>query len=111
MSSNNDNTETYEPFVESHPDEGADVLRSRMEADGYLFFRGLVPADEVLAVRRDVLTLCAEAGWLDPSRDLMDGIVAPTCSRRPRECPNTWPCTGACSSSCRAFTTFRRCPR
>ena len=78
MSSNsNDNTETYEPFVESHPDEGADVLRSRMEADGYLFFRGLAAADEVLAVRRDVLALCAEAGWLDPSRDLMDGIVAP----------------------------------
>jgi len=48
-----------------------------MDERGYLFFRGIVPSDEVLAVRQDVLTLCAEAGWLDPARELMDGIMAP----------------------------------
>jgi ectoine hydroxylase-related dioxygenase (phytanoyl-CoA dioxygenase family) len=65
------------PFIESRAGEGADALRARMDEQGYLFFRGLVPADEVLAVRRDVLECCADAGWLDASRDVMDGVVAP----------------------------------
>jgi ectoine hydroxylase-related dioxygenase (phytanoyl-CoA dioxygenase family) len=29
----------------------------------------------VLDVRHDVLEVCREAGWLDPSRDLMEGVV------------------------------------
>jgi hypothetical protein len=67
----------YLPFVESDAKAGTEALRAEMDERGYLFFRGIVPADEVLAVRRDVLTLCAEAGWLDPARDLMDGVMAP----------------------------------
>ncbi len=67
----------YAPFNESDPAADADTLRARMETDGYLFFRGLVHEDEVLAVRRAMLEFCAEAGWLDTSRDLMEGIVAP----------------------------------
>jgi len=66
----------YQPFVESDAGAPAEALRAEMDERGYLFFRGIVAADEVLAVRRDVLTLCAEAGWLDPTRDLMDGIMA-----------------------------------
>lgn len=65
------------PFVESDPGAGAPALRAVLAEQGYLFFRRLVPADDVLAVRRDVLDLCAEAGWLDPSRDPIDGVVAP----------------------------------
>src|SRR5262245_27179352 len=34
-----------------------------MEAEGYLFFRGLGPKDRIAAARRDVLALCQEAGW------------------------------------------------
>ena len=48
-----------------------------MDKHGYLFFRVLVPADEVLAVRRDVLELCYAAGWFDQSYDLMQGVVNP----------------------------------
>jgi ectoine hydroxylase-related dioxygenase (phytanoyl-CoA dioxygenase family) len=70
-------TETYVPFIESDANAAGAELRATMEEQGYLFFRGLVPADEVLRVRRDVLTLCAEAGWLDATRDLIDGIAAP----------------------------------
>lgn len=70
-------TEAYAPFIESNARESAEVLRARMQEHGYLFFPGIVPADEVLRVRRDVLQLCAEAGWLDSSRDLMEGIAAP----------------------------------
>jgi ectoine hydroxylase-related dioxygenase (phytanoyl-CoA dioxygenase family) len=48
-----------------------------MEEQGYLFFRALVPEADVLAVRRAVLEHVREAGWLDPSRDVMDAVVAP----------------------------------
>jgi ectoine hydroxylase-related dioxygenase (phytanoyl-CoA dioxygenase family) len=65
------------PFVESDPSAGQAALRAIMAEQGYLFFRRLVPAEDVLAVRRDVLEQCAAAGWLDDSRDLMDGVVAP----------------------------------
>jgi ectoine hydroxylase-related dioxygenase (phytanoyl-CoA dioxygenase family) len=68
---------TYHPFEVSDASAGAEELRADMEAQGYLFFRGLIPADAVLAVRRDALDLCQVAGWLDPARELMEGIVAP----------------------------------
>ena len=34
---------------------------------GILFFRGIVPLDTVMTVRRKVLEQCAVAGWLDPA--------------------------------------------
>jgi ectoine hydroxylase-related dioxygenase (phytanoyl-CoA dioxygenase family) len=48
-----------------------------MEDEGYLFFRGVVPAAEILPVRRAVLELCEAAGWLAPGTELMDGIASP----------------------------------
>jgi ectoine hydroxylase-related dioxygenase (phytanoyl-CoA dioxygenase family) len=65
------------PFVESDPNADPAKLRAVMDEQGYLFFRELVPAPDVLAVRRAVLELCAEAGWIDPSYDLMEAVVAP----------------------------------
>ena len=65
------------PFVESDPRAGTNELRANMDKFSYLFFRGLVPAETVLRVRREILELCRDAGWLDPSRDLMEGVVAP----------------------------------
>jgi ectoine hydroxylase-related dioxygenase (phytanoyl-CoA dioxygenase family) len=65
------------PFFESDPAAGAERLRATMAEQGYLFFRRLVPAEDVLAVRRDVLDQCAAAGWLDPARDPIEGVVAP----------------------------------
>ena len=62
----------YLPFIESDPNAEATALRTRMEEVGYLFFRHLVPADVVNTVRRDVLTVCQEHGWLDDTHDLMD---------------------------------------
>ncbi len=67
----------YAPFIESDSAAPAEVLRATMQQHGYVFFRALIPADEVLTVRRAALQLCAEAGWLDPSRDVMDAIVRP----------------------------------
>jgi ectoine hydroxylase-related dioxygenase (phytanoyl-CoA dioxygenase family) len=67
----------YLPFIESDAKAPAEELRARMSEQGYLFFRGLVPTDEVLGLRREVLQHCAEAGWLDPNYDISEGIVAP----------------------------------
>ena len=64
------------PFIESQASESAEVLRARMDETGYLFVRGLVPAADVNAVRRDVLQLCQNAGWLDAAAPLMDGVAA-----------------------------------
>ena len=52
----------------------AEALRKRLNADGYLFFRELIPSEEVLAVRRRVLEYCRDAGWLREGAELMEGI-------------------------------------
>lgn len=48
-------------------------LTARLTADGYLYFRGLVDTQRLLEVRRDVLDLCAQAGWLDDAAPVMSG--------------------------------------
>lgn len=68
-------TESYQPFIESHPGESATTLRGRMFRHGYVFVRGALPADVVLNVRRQMLAFMGEAGWLDSSRPQMDGYA------------------------------------
>lgn len=69
--------ERYTPFTISDRDESAETLLARFDRDSYLFFRGLVPEQVVLDVRRDAVELLREAGWLDPERDIMDAVVGP----------------------------------
>jgi ectoine hydroxylase-related dioxygenase (phytanoyl-CoA dioxygenase family) len=70
-------TPSFQPFLVSNGILTDPVaLRVRMSADGYLFFRQLVAPDTVTQVRRDVLSLCRDAGWIKPGSDLMEGIVA-----------------------------------
>lgn len=70
--------EGFSPFCVSDDIRySAADLKDRLAEDSYLFFRGLVPAEAVLQVRRDTLELCRDAGWLDPDRDVMEGTVAP----------------------------------
>lgn len=67
-------TETaMQPLTSSRPDEDIKVLQDRLEKESYLCIRGLAPKQAVLDLRRDILTLCAGAGWLDPKADLMEG--------------------------------------
>mgnify|MGYP001821674872 FL=1 len=54
--------------------EDSDALRQRMDEEGYLFFRGLLPRDEVLRARREILLQYAAIGELDPAAPLMDAI-------------------------------------
>jgi len=65
-----------QPFIESN-DLLTDLpaLRKRMRDEGYLFFRDMLPRDEVLNLRRRILEFCAEAGWLRDGADPMDGLA------------------------------------
>lgn len=52
----------------------ATALRQRMTDDGYLFFRGLIERDTVLAARREILLKYAVIGEIDPEHPVMDAI-------------------------------------
>ncbi len=52
-------------------------LQKHMVEDGYLFLRGCLNKDEVLAARRHILEQLAAAGQLDPSAPLMTGTPKP----------------------------------
>ena len=54
------------------------ALRQQMADDGFLFFRGLLPADEIVALRRNILQICDNHGWIAPGAELMDGIADPS---------------------------------
>lgn len=54
-----------QPFFDATPlrDDPA-ALRARMQQDGYLFLRGLLPPEAVANVQRQVGALAQQAGWL-----------------------------------------------
>lgn len=54
-------------------DDG-EALRARMESEGYLFFPGLLPREDVLTARREILLKYAAIGELDPTAPVMDAI-------------------------------------
>jgi Phytanoyl-CoA dioxygenase (PhyH) len=51
-----------------------EALRSRATEEGYLYFKGLLPKDLVLELRRQILGVCSKYGWVDLHSDLMDGV-------------------------------------
>ena len=53
----------------------AEELRRRMDRDGYLFFRQLQCPDLLGALRREMLTVMQEGGWLMEGTDPVDGIA------------------------------------
>jgi len=50
-------------------------LRRRMDDEGYLFFKQLLNPDNLLELRRQILTTLQEGGWLIAGTDPMDGIA------------------------------------
>lgn len=70
--------EHYPDFLDSTDliDDGP-ALRQRLDRDGYLFVRGLLPAETILAVRARLLAKAAAGGWLTPDRPVEDGIANP----------------------------------
>jgi hypothetical protein len=52
-------------------------LNQRLEHDGYLFFKRLLNPDRLLELRREMLTIMQEGGWLVTGTDPLDGIADP----------------------------------
>lgn len=50
-----------------------EVLRQRLEENGYLFFRNLLDHEPLLNVRRQMLEICRKHGWLLNGSDMMEG--------------------------------------
>jgi hypothetical protein len=69
---------TYPDFLDSTELLG-DVLalRARLDRDGYLFIRGLLPARIILGVRERLLVKAASGGWLDSDSPVQAGIANP----------------------------------
>ncbi|MDP6442800.1 MAG: phytanoyl-CoA dioxygenase family protein [Pirellulaceae bacterium] len=55
----------------------ADALQSRLDEDGYLFFRRLLDPDRLLDLRGRMLSIMQAGGWLVAGTDPLDGIADP----------------------------------
>jgi hypothetical protein len=49
-----------------------DALRARMQEDSYLYFRQVIDPDKVLSLRRTILGLLAEKGWIKGGLSLLE---------------------------------------
>lgn len=73
-----DKIQSADPFLEStslldKPDE----LRERAKREGYLFFKGLLPAEAVLNLRLEALKVCKKHKFLKNDTSEIDGVGAP----------------------------------
>jgi hypothetical protein len=51
------------------------ALRDKADHDGYLFIKGLIQKDIVMSLRKDILNILDNQGFLDKSQPLMEGIA------------------------------------
>lgn len=62
-------------------DDEPSRIRRRAAEDGYVFARGLLPAEAIRTVRRDIVGVLSEHGWLQSSHEPMLGLVdVPACA-------------------------------
>src|SRR5271154_5386039 len=52
-------------------------LRARLQADGYLYLKGFFPREDVLQVRKGILTRMREQDLILPSPDPLQAIANP----------------------------------
>jgi hypothetical protein len=55
--------------------DNGEALRERAAEDGYLFFKGLIPTNDILDVRADLLGVVERHGWLQPEQDPLGGLL------------------------------------
>ena len=55
--------------------DDVETLRRQFDEDGFACFRGLIPTEAVLELRRLVLQIFAHRGWITAGTELLDGIV------------------------------------
>ncbi|CAH0056869.1 unnamed protein product [Clonostachys solani] len=58
----------------SNPSEPMGVLRAKYDRDGYLFLKGILPREEVLAAREAYFRAMSSTGVLEPGTDPVEGI-------------------------------------
>ena len=78
---------TPEPMFEANSLLGnAAAVHDRLNEDGYLFFRNIVPADILTALRDQITQILAEEGWIEggAQRMLAKAIVRPLREGQPR---------------------------
>ncbi|TVX96059.1 phytanoyl-CoA dioxygenase family protein [Cohnella terricola] len=51
------------------------ALRERAEADGMLYFKGLIPREDIVRVRLDILEILKKHSLTDPRRELIEGMA------------------------------------
>ena len=61
--------------VSNDAHEDAAELRRRLDLDGYLFFRKLQSPDLLGELRREMLTVMQDGGWVREGTDPLDGIA------------------------------------
>ena len=49
----------------------AAAVRARLEADGYLFFRNIIPVERLLELRNQITTILAEQRWIEDGAQRM----------------------------------------
>ncbi|HMN29233.1 MAG TPA: hypothetical protein PKE45_13875, partial [Caldilineaceae bacterium] len=67
--------ELKELRVSNEARNDAEELRRRLAEEGYLFFKRLQDPDKLRALRREMLTVMQQGGWLVAGTDPMDGIA------------------------------------
>jgi ectoine hydroxylase-related dioxygenase (phytanoyl-CoA dioxygenase family) len=63
---------TPEPMFEANQLLGdVSALRSKLDADGYLFFRNIVPVERLLELRDQITQVLSELGWIEGGSERM----------------------------------------
>ena len=55
--------------------EDGEELRRRLVEEGYVFLKGVMARDKLMDLRREIMDLLMEIGWLVKGTDPMDGIA------------------------------------
>jgi ectoine hydroxylase-related dioxygenase (phytanoyl-CoA dioxygenase family) len=64
---------TLEPMYEANELLGnVDALRSRLDKDGYLFFRDIVPVERLQVLRDQITEVLADLGWIEGGEERMN---------------------------------------
>ncbi|MFT5484384.1 MAG: ectoine hydroxylase-related dioxygenase (phytanoyl-CoA dioxygenase family) [Halieaceae bacterium] len=52
-----------------------DALRSRFAQDGYIYVRGIVPHTPLKELRKEIVEICEDCGWIKQGTNPMDAIT------------------------------------
>ncbi len=67
---------TPEPMYEANELlDQPEALRDRLAADGYLFFRGVIPVDRLMDLRDQITRILANQGWIEDGERRMEAIA------------------------------------